>query len=83
MQAFRLIDVEKNGLISIDKLRELLVLTGERFSPEEWIIFAYLADPKKTAFVDYENFVARMGPNPPEKKKKGKKGKKKGKGKSK
>ncbi|XP_064622880.1 calmodulin-A-like [Lineus longissimus] len=59
-EAFKVFDIDGNGLISADELRQVLMNIGERLTEEEVEEMISTADVDTSGNVDYEEFVKNL-----------------------
>ena len=60
LAAFRILDPQGTGKISIEVLEELLTTKGIGFRPEEILAFKQYAIDKTGQWVEYEDYVAKL-----------------------
>ena len=60
MESFENINEETNTYISVERLREILMSKGEPFTEEEMNQFLQVADPEKTGWVLYKEFIRKV-----------------------
>ncbi|CAD7967244.1 unnamed protein product [Amoebophrya sp. A25] len=58
LEAFRLLDLDRTGLISPEEIRQIMSIFGDKLSPEEAEGMLDMADLDDNGQVDYEEFVA-------------------------
>ena len=58
--AFSFFDIENNGYLSSDKMRELLMYNGFRYGEEQLELFMKEADPKGEGKIYYFDFIEKI-----------------------
>jgi calmodulin len=62
IEAFTVLDRDRNGHISVPEFRYFMVRLGEQLSEEDVDKLIAVADPGKTGFVDYQVFAKTLLP---------------------
>jgi len=60
LQAFRVLDTEGLGYLSMDTIENVLCSKGEAFRPQELELFAAVAKDPETGNVFYEDYVSLL-----------------------
>lgn len=61
-EAFRVFDVDRNGYISVDELKQVMAKLGEELSQEVLEAMIHEADVDQDGQVNYEEFVRILSP---------------------